>query len=235
MIDAVPAPIARLAPYVNLRAEHFNDTEQPKRAIEAIRGRPDVPRFKETVVTSNRIIAGLDAERKAQEADRKRGEKNPRVRIRTAKGDIVCELFEDDAPLAVRNFVDLVDHRKFYDRLAFDEVIGGQIARTGDPRTRPGANSEADGPGWRLKSDSPVRPLLRGRLVTVPAQGGAFHGSAFFISTVPLPMETAVVVFGRVVEGMDVVDRLEQDDRIERIEMISKRNHVYDASSSRLR
>ena len=235
LLEAVPTPLAKLAPYVNLRAEHFNDTEEPKRAIEVIRGRTDVPRFRETVVTANRIIAGLDAERKAQEADRKRRAQNPRVRIMTAKGDIVCELFEDDAPLAVRNFIDLVEQKKFYDRLTFDEVIGGQIARTGDPRTRPGTSTRADNPGWRLKPDKPARPLLRGRLVTVPGQSGAFHGSAFFISTVPLPMETALVVFGRVVSGMDVVDRLEQDDRIDRIEVISKRNHVYDASSSRLR
>ena len=220
---------------MNLRAEHYNDTERPDAALEVLKGRFDVPRQRETLVAAKKIKAALEEEKAAIEADAKKREKNPRVRIVTAKGEILCELFEDDAPRAVRNFVDLVMEKKFYNGLTFVEVVGGQVARTGDPRTRPGATGKVDGPGWRLRKDPVKRGLLRGRLVTVPVAGGQYHGSQFFISTAPLPFESKLVVFGRVLEGMKVVDALEQDDRIERVEIISKRNHAYDPIQARAR
>ena len=69
----------------------------------------------------------------------------------------------------------------------------------------------------------------------MPIEGSGFHGSQFVIATVPLMRESEkVCVFGRVVNGLELAETLEQDDRIERIEVLYKRNHPYDPLAARL-
>jgi peptidyl-prolyl cis-trans isomerase B (cyclophilin B) len=175
------------------------------------------------------------AERAAEEKDAAKEEKNPRVRFRTSKGSFVTELFEDDAPNAVRNFMDLVLRRQFYDGLRFHRVDGGQIAMVGDPRTRLGAAGEADGPPWRVRPDKSPRGILRGSLVALAIEGDVLHGSLFYVALSPLAGDTGRnCVFGKVVEGMDVVYSLEQDDTLEKVEVLSRRNHAYEPLAARL-
>jgi peptidyl-prolyl cis-trans isomerase B (cyclophilin B) len=235
LIEALPPPLARLAPFVHLAAEHHIDTHAPAVALKLLEGRTDIPKLSELVATATLVKAALEAEAKAIEADSKKAEKNPRVLfILKGKGTFECELFEDDAPCAVRNFMDLVLKQRFYDGLVFKPVIGGTAAETGDPRSRVGATVKQDNPGWRLKFDKSKREFLRGYLALVPEKGGLLHGSKILFSVSPLVRATKVV-FGRVVAGLEVVDRIEQGDRIERVEVIYKRNHAYDALGCRVR
>ena len=234
-VEAIPKPLSHLDPYVNLAAEHYLDTEEPDKCRDVLKANPEA---RGAIETYNFVLAlrkALDAEKVALQKDAQKSEKNPRVRIETTHGDFVCELFEDDARCAVLNFMDLVKQR-YYDGLAFHSVLGGLFAQTGDPRTKKNALGSLDGPPWNLRPDASRRPLLRGYLATVPGRAGGFNGGQFIITVAPLLREELrVAVFGRVVEGRDVVERLELGDRIIKIEVISKRNHPYDAVACRLR
>jgi cyclophilin family peptidyl-prolyl cis-trans isomerase len=234
LIESVPAPLARLAPFVNLAAEHYNDIHEPDKAMALLQGRADVPRVRETVEIALRTKKALEDEKKALEEDEKKSDPNPRIKIVTSRGEIVCELFEDDAPLAVRNFMNLILREKFYDGLRF-RPVGGGLVTLGDPRTRKGAQTKLDNPGWRLRRETRRRPLLRGRLATVPAPGQTFNGSQFVILAVPLLVDERIVVFGRVVSGLDIVEQLEDEDPCLRVEIVSKRNHAYDPLDGRKR
>lgn len=151
----------------------------------------------------------------------------PRVRWRTTKGDVVFELFEDDAPNTVKNFVWLTRHG-FYEGTAFATVPFFAV-RGGDARTRPGAEGRGHGPGYAIpaeipedhrpyrsgsRSDARRRRPFRGALAMASAErDGA--GSAFVLFTgSAMHLEDEIVAFGRVLEGQDVVDALVADDRI---------------------
>ena len=234
VVEAIPEPLRGLDPFASLAAEHYNDTMEFSKALEVCRANPKMP---DALTAAKVALAGrraLVAEQEAQKRDAAKEEPNPRIRIVTEKGPIVCELFEDDAPHAVRNLMDLILKQGYFDKLRFHSVLGGVVAHVGDPRTRPGAVGDEDGPDWLLRSDKSPRPLLRGYLATVPIEDGAFHGSQFVLSLAPLlDMGRTAAVFGRVVEGQDVLESLEQDDRLERIEVIHKRNHSYDPLGAR--
>jgi len=104
----------------------------------------------------------------------------------------------------------------------------------GDPATRPGA-TDPEGPKWWLRPDDTTRPLLRGYLATVPMKGGVYHGTKFFIAVAPLLREGAQAkVFGRVLHGLDVLERLDQDDACDGIQILQKRNHAYDPLAARM-
>jgi len=234
IVEAIPAPLRGLDPYVNLAAEHYLDTGDWEKALEICQKHPQAAGMGETLRLVLAERRGAIAEKKALEKDARKREKNPRVKLVTEKGDIVVELFEDDAPNAVRNFMDLVLHRHYYDKMRFHDVMGGSFVRVGDPRTRPGATTKMDGPPWRLRMDKSPRVPLRGYLATVPAQGNAYHGSQFLITVAPMMREQSkLTVFGRVIQGQEVVESLEQNDRLERIEVLFRRNHTYDALGAR--
>jgi cyclophilin family peptidyl-prolyl cis-trans isomerase len=234
VVEGIPEPLRGLDPFANLAADHYNDTMEFVKALEVCRVNP---RMRGARTATKVALAGRrawSAEQEARKKDAAKEELNPRVRIVTEKGSIVCELFEDDAPHAVRNLMDLIVKQKYFDELRFHAVLGGAFAHVGDPRTRSGADGDADGPDWLLRGDKSHRPLLRGCLAAVPVEGGALHGSQFMLSLVPLlDMGRVATVFGRVVEGQDVLESLEQDDRLERIEVIHKRNHSYDPQGAR--
>jgi cyclophilin family peptidyl-prolyl cis-trans isomerase len=225
---------------VILAAEHYLDTQAWNEAFgvcDANQHAPGALQRVKLVLEASRLSK---AELESIEKDEARSEPNPRVRfVIRDKGAFVLELFEDDAPHAVTNFMDLVVNRKYYDGMRFHDVVGGSHAGIGDPRTRPGATAgdKEDGPAWRLRPDDSPRPMLRGYVATVPLEsGGAMHGSRFILSVVPMPgHERQSTVFGRVVGGLEILDNLEQDDRLEKIEVLRKRNHTYDPQPARLR
>lgn len=227
IIDAIPPRLMMHGAFVKLAADHYFETGEHQKALDLLDKHlgPDANND-----LKNAVLAAKEqweSELKARERDAQNVEKLPLVVLVTPRGKIVLELFEDDAPVAVRNFVDLVQNG-FYDNLRFS-VAGGMFAQSGDPRTGPASKAKLDGPGWRIPPDPKGRHLVRGAIAMFPdLTGEMVHGSRFIITTVPLPGDDAkYVVFGRVVEGLDVLDALEHEDRIGSMKVIRKRNHRY--------
>lgn len=159
----------------------------------------------------------------------------PRVVLKTEKGDIVVELFEDNAPNTVANFVSLVE-QGFYDGTPFHRVLPGFVAQGGDP-----TGEGMGGPGYHIADeyDRPdARVHFRGSLSMANTGQPDTNGSQFFITFQPARhLDGKHTVFGRVIEGMDVVNELQprnpeeasppQPDRIVEAEVLRKRPHEY--------
>jgi cyclophilin family peptidyl-prolyl cis-trans isomerase/thioredoxin-like negative regulator of GroEL len=147
----------------------------------------------------------------------------PRVKFKTTKGDIEIELFENEAPNTVANFIDLVG-KKYYDGLKFHRVIPGFMAQGGDP-----TGTGAGGPGYRFKDE--IKPdsriHFRGTLSMANA-GPDTNGSQFFLTHLPTEwLNGKHTVFGRVLAGQNVVDSLIIGDSITTAEVVRKRDHEY--------
>lgn len=135
--------------------------------------------------------------------------KLPLVKLATTKGDITIELFENEAPQTVGNFIHLVRDEHFYDGLTFYEVVGGQRAATGCPK----GDGTGD-PGYKIYCEcykENHRNHFRGSVSMETDRTRDTGGSRFFISLVPAPrLNGRYTVFGRVVDGMDVLAKLER-------------------------
>jgi cyclophilin family peptidyl-prolyl cis-trans isomerase len=147
-----------------------------------------------------------------------------RARFKTDRGEIVVDLYADKAPLTVENFVNL-SRSGFYDGTTFHRVIPGFMAQGGDP-----TGSGRGGPGYQFGDE--FSPQLRHDgpgVLSMANAGPGTNGSQFFITYGATPhLDDKHSVFGRVVEGMDVVQSIrERDpgrdpnpgDRIETIEI----------------
>jgi len=134
----------------------------------------------------------------------------PRVRIETSKGDLVLELFENEAPDTVGNFINLVENG-FYDGLAFHRVLQGFMAQAGCPQ-----GDGTGGPGYTIfcESSKPgFRRHFAGSLSMAKTQTPDTGGSQFFVTFVATPhLDGQHTVFGRVIEGMDVLGQLQKRD-----------------------
>ncbi len=141
----------------------------------------------------------------------------PRVKLETTQGDVVVELFLDQAPTTVSNFIRLVE-QGFYDGLDFYQVIDHALALTGDPSNVGEGNSGKYIVDEHVREDS--RYAFRGSLVMakIPlGKKGDFipnsASSQFAILYLPVASLTEKqTVFGRVIEGMDVVSRFQRVD-----------------------
>ncbi len=237
LIESIGEAQSALDANVNLLVEHYIDTEQWEKALAVCRANPDATGIPEAQRSANTVRVMVQAEAELDKARSQAGkEELPLVRIHTRKGVIEVELFEDDAAHAVYNFVDLVMRKKYYDGMRFRPVTGGSYAILGNPRTQTGGSGGPEGPLWRLRADKSGRQPLTGRLVTVPVAEGVHHGSQFAITLSPmLGGHERVATFGRVVKGMDVLLQLEQDDIVDKIEVVRRRNHRYDALASRVK
>jgi cyclophilin family peptidyl-prolyl cis-trans isomerase len=178
-------------------------------------------------------IAAEMAKRKAEaEAD-----DLPRVKLSTSAGDLIVELFENEAPNAVANFVSLVE-KGFYDGTPFHRVIPGFMAQGGDPT---GTGSGGPGHVIACECEKPdARMHFRGTLSMAHA-GKDTGGSQFFLTFRPTDhLDGKHTVFGRVIEGDDVLTKLArtQDtegqplpgarpDTIVKAEVLRKRDHAY--------
>lgn len=172
-----------------------------------------------------------------KEAAAKGEERLPRVQLSTSKGDIELELFENEAPNAVANFISLVD-KKYYDGIAFHRVIPSFMAQGGDPNTKDNdpRNDGQGGPGYTIKCEvfkPNARMHFQGSLSMAHA-GRDTGGSQFFLTHLPTghlnpdpDKDVGHTVFGRVVKGMDVVLALRPNDRITSAKVLFKRNHPY--------
>ena len=131
--------------------------------------------------------------------------KRYRAVLETSKGRIVLDLFADDAPVTVNSFAYLLRHH-YYDGIKFHRVIDGFMAQGGDP-----TGTGTGGPGYKFEDEfagNPHRHDGKGVLSMANAGPGT-NGSQFFITFTATPhLDGRHTVFGRVVEGMDVLDRL---------------------------
>ncbi|HKD37286.1 MAG TPA: peptidylprolyl isomerase, partial [Pirellulales bacterium] len=149
-------------------------------------------------------------EQKFRESDAKSD--LPRVKLTVGdaqgnvKGDIVVELFENEAPNTVANFLSLAG-KKFYDGTKFHRVITGFMAQGGDPE-----GTGMGGPGYRIADECNQpnhRDHFRGSLSMAHSAEPDSNGSQFFITFVPTEhLDGKHTVFGRVIEGMDVLAKI---------------------------
>jgi cyclophilin family peptidyl-prolyl cis-trans isomerase len=125
--------------------------------------------------------------------------------IQTNHGPIHVELFPDDAPKTVSNFVKLVNDG-FYDRVIFHRVIPDFMIQGGDP-----TGTGSGGPGYSFEDEFNDHKVERGALAMANA-GPNTNGSQFFIVTTDAApwLDGKHTVFGRVTEGMDVVDTISE-------------------------
>jgi HEAT repeat protein/cyclophilin family peptidyl-prolyl cis-trans isomerase len=131
--------------------------------------------------------------------------------IDTDRGTIQLELAVLDAPLMVDNFIALVK-KGFYTNLTFHRVVPDFVIQGGDPR-----GDGEGGPGYTVRDEISQRPFLRGT-VGIALDWADTGGSQFFITHSPQPhLDAKYTVIGRVISGMDVVDRIQQNDVIRRI------------------
>ena len=119
-------------------------------------------------------------------------------------GDIVIELFEKEAPGTVQNFIDLIN-KGFYNGLRFHRVIPGFVAQGGCPN-----GNGTGGPGYTIKDELVGNPHKHERgALSMAHRGPNTGGSQFFIVYEPQPhLDGVHTVFGKVIEGMDVVDKI---------------------------
>ncbi|MBB6098944.1 peptidylprolyl isomerase/peptidyl-prolyl cis-trans isomerase B (cyclophilin B) [Deinobacterium chartae] len=130
------------------------------------------------------------------------------VVFETSKGRMVAELYPEQAPVTVNSFAYLLRHH-YYDGIVFHRVLEGFMAQTGDP-----TGTGRGGPGYTFE-DEFTRELQHDAkgVLSMANAGPATNGSQIFILFTPQPhLNMRHTVFGRVVEGLDVLDRLQRID-----------------------
>jgi peptidyl-prolyl cis-trans isomerase A (cyclophilin A) len=145
--------------------------------------------------------------------------------IQTSEGNIVCKLFEKEAPETVKNFIDLAEGKRdwsdrisgkkgpgpLYNGTVFHRVIPNFMIQGGDP-----SGTGMGGPGYQFKDEtkgSPHRFNVKGKLAMANS-GPNTNGSQFFITVAPTDWLTGNhTIFGEVVEGQDVVDKISKVQR----------------------
>jgi len=126
--------------------------------------------------------------------------------IETEKGNIVLELFTEDAPVTVNNFV-FLSQEGFYNGTTFHRVIPGFMVQGGDP-----TGTGAGGPGYKFEDEFNQNRHVTGAL-SMANSGPNTNGSQFFITFAPQPhLDGKHTVFGQVIEGMNVLNRLTPRD-----------------------
>lgn len=138
--------------------------------------------------------------------------KNPTgVILHTTSGDIEIEFFTDKAPKTVQNFVTLAQ-KDFYNSTKFHRVIKGFMIQGGDPLSKGDDTSiyGRGGPGYQFADEINSEKLVRG-VLAMANSGPNTNGSQFFIVTAASTpwLDGMHTAFGKVVKGMDIVDRIE--------------------------
>ncbi len=129
------------------------------------------------------------------------------VRIATKHGDIVFELFPDDAPQHSAAFIKLADSG-FYDGLAFHRVEPGFVVQGGDPK-----GDGTGGPGYHLKAEFNSRPHERGTVAMARTNQPDSAGSQFYICLGSARfLDNQYTVFGQMTEGFEALDAIRRGD-----------------------
>ncbi len=179
------------------------------------------------VIVGVMLLAGKSAHLQAQTA---RG-KEPRAVIETKLGSMEIRFFPDKAPKHVENFIKLAKSG-FYDKTLFHRVIPGFMIQGGDPNTKDEKDKSKYGtgdPGYKIKAEFNDRPHVRGAVSMARSQDPDSAGSQFFIVVKDAPqLNGKYTVFGEVVKGVEVADKIvsqqrdARDNPLERIEMTVK-------------
>ena len=166
---------------------------------------------------------------------------NPVVRITTSVGDMLVELYEDACPNTVANFIELAG-KGFYIGMSFHRVIPGFMAQGGCPYSKyensQGGQPGTGGPGYRFADEfnPKLKHTARG-ILSMANSGPNTNGSQFFITFAATPwLDGHHTVFGKVVKGLEILDKIEQvgtqqgtptKSIVFNVEVISKRDHEY--------
>jgi len=156
----------------------------------------------------------------------------PRVAIETSRGRIVVELFENEAPNTVANFISLAE-TGFYDQTKFHRFMPDFMIQGGDPNSKPDGTGAAGtgNPGYYIADEHGQenrRNHFHDSLAMAKQPVPNTAGCQFYLNHRPTPwLNGKHTVFGRVIEGLDVVRSLRQDDEITGMVVLRKRDHVY--------
>ena len=132
-------------------------------------------------------------------------------------GRIVFEFYPKDAPIAVDNFIKLAN-KGFYNGLKFHRVIPGFMAQGGDPQ-----GDGMGGPGYTIKDEFNSRKHIRGTVAMARPDLPDAAGSQFYICFELQPhLDGKYTIFGQVIEGMDVVDSIQQGDVMKSVTIVDK-------------
>ena len=130
-------------------------------------------------------------------------------------GEIRMEFFPADAPKTIENFVTLAK-KGFYDGLTFHRVVPNFVVQGGCPK-----GDGTGGPGYTVKAEFNAQKHVRGAVAMARAQHPDSAGCQFYICYGPTPhLDGSYTVFGRVVAGMEHVDRIAQGDRMARVTIL---------------
>ncbi len=137
-------------------------------------------------------------------------DKTLKVKMETTQGDIDLEVYPQHAPKTVNNFVFLASE-DFYNGVVFHRVINNFMIQGGDP-----TGTGSGGPGYKFEDEVKDNPLKHEQGVISMANAGPnTNGSQFFITHSPQPhLNGNHTVFGKVVKGQDIVDAIQQGDKI---------------------
>lgn len=129
------------------------------------------------------------------------------VTLKTSQGDIVFETYDNDAPKTVQNFVDLAG-KNFYNGVIFHRVIKGFMIQGGDP-----TGTGMGGPGYKFDDElNPATPSYQAGykkgVVAMANAGPNTNGSQFFIMLEDVPLQKDYTIFGKVISGQEVVDKI---------------------------
>lgn len=138
--------------------------------------------------------------------------------METDNGKIVIELFDKEAPKTVANFEKLIGEQ-FYDGLSFHRVIKGFVAQGGCPN-----GTGTGGPGYTIPCETKGNPHKHERgSLSMAHRGPNTGGSQFFIVYEPQPhLDGVHTVFGKVIEGMDAVDKIKQGDKMSKVTVVEE-------------
>lgn len=150
----------------------------------------------------------------------------PVVEMKTERGPLTIELYQNDAPGTVENFLKLVN-KGFYDGIHFHRVIDEFVVQGGCPHAKKKGDRRAGtgGPGWTIKCETQGNPRRHALGALSMAHAGKdTGGSQFFIVLDPSNtkhLDGVHTVFGQVVDGIDTVKKIRQWDRIESAKQVS--------------
>ena len=131
--------------------------------------------------------------------------------------EIRMEFYPDDAPKTVENFVTLAK-KGFYNGLVFHRVVPDFVVQGGCPQ-----GNGTGGPGYTIKAEFNKQQHLRGTVAMARSQSPDSAGSQFYICYGPTPhLDGNYTVFGRVVSGMEHVDRIKQGDRMKTVSIVEE-------------
>jgi peptidyl-prolyl cis-trans isomerase B (cyclophilin B) len=134
------------------------------------------------------------------------------------KGPIVIELFDKEAPKTAANFEELAN-KGFYDGLTFHRVIKDFVAQGGCPY-----GTGTGGPGYTIPCETKGNPHKHERgSLSMAHRGPNTGGSQFFIVYAPQPhLDGVHTVFGKVLEGMEVVDQIKPGDKMNKVTVVEE-------------